>query len=176
MSRHQEVLREITEELIGLDPECSILVMGSAAHGEERSDSDIDILVYFMNEPSLTGELITEKNKKGMMVLPEFRNGVKIDIGWRMISDLKKSVPDGNAGYFYPITIGRLVRDPSGAIAAHIESRRQWLKEHPKIAQAWEAQIAEMKRHKADPSYPLKYNEQDFYRYLSELHKGTDTN
>ena len=167
---HQEVLAEIVAEIIALDAHCSILLRGSVATGEERPDSDIDLFVSFSEEPPNTSPLITSDNRNRMRVLKERRGGIKIDIGWNLIRDLPDHIPDTHHGGFYhAMKEGRILRDPSGALAADHEMRRRWLEAHPWVVEEWERQLVEMKRHKKDRSYPLKYQEQEFYAHLREL-------
>jgi hypothetical protein len=105
-----------------------------------------------------------------MRVLEQRRCGIKIDIGWDLICDLPDHIPDTHHGGFYhALKEGRIIRDPSGALKADHELRRRWLEDRPWIAEEWDSQIIEMKRHKKDPSYPLRFKEQEFYAHLREL-------
>lgn len=45
MDKHQSILDEVVRGVIGFDPVCSILVVGSVGRGDYRPDSDIDMIV-----------------------------------------------------------------------------------------------------------------------------------
>ena len=57
MDKHQSILDEVVQGLIGFDPVCSILVVGSVGRGEYRPDSDIDMIVVSWRCKEMSTEL-----------------------------------------------------------------------------------------------------------------------
>lgn len=149
-----------------MDPDCSILLVGSLARGEEREDSDIDLHVCLSREPEHRNDLIGEHNYQHMHVCTE-RQGIKIDIGWRLLDSLEREWSRPNVHYYF--MIGKSIRDPSGGQARWLDIQRRWLDQRPWLEEIWEHQLQEMSRHKKDPSHPLRFKEQEFYAYLSQL-------
>jgi len=170
MNKHRQVLAAITGELTKLDPGCSILLAGSMASGEEREDSDIDIFVFFSREPDpqCFNDLIAEDNRARWHVYTE-REGIPVDIGWKLLDSLPDHIPDDAEMAPYPVVHWKIMRDPSGKVERWIEAVRHWLDHNAWVKEVWGKQLAEMRRHKRDPSYPLQYDEKEFHAYLRTL-------
>jgi len=131
MREHRQILASVIDEIIAMDPDCSILLVGSLARGEERDDSDIDLHVCMSREPECFNDLIGEHNYEHMHVCTE-RNGVKIDIGWRLLDKLEREwtqpIPVGVHYYFM---VGKCIRDPSGGQTRWLSIQWRWLEERP---------------------------------------------
>ncbi len=168
MNRHRQVLASIINELTAMDPGCSILLGGSLARDEERDDSDIDLVAFLSREPEVLTDLVGEGNRSHMHVFAE-RDGIKIDIGWKLLDSLPEEIPNSTEFVFYPAVRWKVVRDPSGRLGRHLQAIRRWAEGRQWLTELWDQQLEEMRRHKKDASYPIKYKEKEFYAHLREL-------
>ena len=168
MTKHREVLQSIIDELVRMDPRCSISVLGSLARGEEREDSDIDIYVFLSREPDHFGDLIYEENRECMLHRTK-REGIEVDVGWRLLSSLETEVPQEATIVPYYFLVGKVARDPSGALTRWLHLIQQWIDQHAWVAKRWDRQLEEVRRHKSDPSYRLQYSEKEFYAHIRKL-------
>ena len=160
------MLAAVVDELVAMDPDCSILLAGSLARGEEREDSDIDLHVCLSRKPEQFTDLIGEHNYQRWHVCAE-REGIKIDVGWRLLDRLEREW-SGPLVHYYML-VGQSIRDPTGGQARWLAAQRRWLDQRPWLEEVWARQLEEVSRHKKDPSYPLRFNEREFYDYLREL-------
>lgn len=168
MNKHRQVLATIIDELTILDPDCSIILAGSMGRGEEQDGSDIDMFVCFSREPKHFSDLIRENNRNRWHSHTE-REGISIDIGWNLLDSLPDEIPEGTEMVPYVFVRANIVRDPSGKVGRWVKAMRLWLERNRWIEQEWSKQYEEMLRHKKDPSFPLKYDEQEFKVRLKEL-------
>ncbi|MBT3287887.1 MAG: nucleotidyltransferase domain-containing protein [Victivallales bacterium] len=164
---HELVLTKLIDEILGMDPTCSIFAIGSVAAGDPREDSDLDLFVYFAAEPPHFTTHITAENR-GRMRIMGYLDGIKIDIGWRLESTLPTEFPPERAVNWYPLANPRILHDPRGTVKRVLALVHEALDRYPWIAQAWEKQLAEVKRHKLDPSCDLQFDEPGFYRHMAE--------
>ncbi|MEI6071316.1 MAG: nucleotidyltransferase domain-containing protein [Verrucomicrobiae bacterium] len=168
--KHREILTKLIDEIVAFDPDCSILIGGSLSRGEERQDSDIDLHVWLSKEPDpgQFNDLINEDTRAHWHVCTE-RDGVKIDIGWRLFDALLEEIPANVAMVYYPCVLWEIARDPSGKLESHIAAMQRWLDRHPWVVEVWGKQYEDMCRHKKDPSHPLAYTEREWYAHLQGL-------
>lgn len=56
MKKRKEILKKIKEEVLKIEPGSEVILFGSRARGDERKDSDWDILVLVPEEADLKRE------------------------------------------------------------------------------------------------------------------------
>jgi len=121
-------------------PGCGILVAGSVQRGEEREDSDLDLFVVFPGG----GDIRLEHE--------ESAEGVKIDLALFPERGFQREVEEH--GYrFWMFARAEIVHDPTGIARRNQEIALSYFTSHPDVDEAWAEQMAEVRRHKADPSY-----------------------
>ena len=168
MNHHRKILAAILDEIIGLDPDCSIVLGGSMARDEEREDSDIDLFVFLSREPARFTDLIARGNRNRWHTYTK-REGIAIDLGWDLLNSLPDEIPDSKEMVPYAFVRAKIIRDPSGKVGLWVQAMRHWLDRNQWVEEVWSKSYEEMRHHKKDPSYPLKYDEQGFIAHLREL-------
>lgn len=164
MTPHEHALALAVAELAAAAPDCSVLLLGSLASGEQRPDSDIDLIVFFSRPPAHYTDLIPAARRTHA-----WRGGVEIDVGWGLLASLPEVIPDDDCCRWYPYLKARILRDPSGRVARLLALGRAWLTARPWLVAVWEEQLAAMRRHKLDPTQPLQFSETEFKEHLRLL-------
>ncbi len=140
MSVQRDILARMTADLSATYPDCGILVSGSVQRGEERPDSDLDLFVVFAGDGQLglTHEESTE--------------GIKIDVALFPEEAFRCQV-DTEGFNFWMFARAEIVHDPSGIAKRNQDIALAYFRNHPDVDAAWDNQLQEVRRHKADQSY-----------------------
>ena len=171
MSKHQDLLDELTHEIVKADPDCGVVLQGSVADGCERPDSDIDLFVVCSTTNPNLNDYIQSDNR-GNMKAKGPTEGIVVDIGWEYCEALAGTIQKNGAAGWFMFSQGRIVRDPKGLARRCQDAMHAWFKAHPTIAQAWAKQHEDVRRRKTDPSHPLAYPTfHDFFAHVRELQK-----
>ena len=157
MSKHRKALSWIVDDLSVKHPGCGILVSGSVQRGEEKPHSDIDLFVVFDG----TGEirLDRETTSDGLFMdiarFPEKAFRDQVAIQWHK---------------FWMFSRAEIVHDPAGIARRNQTLACGYFKHHPDIDRIWEEQLTEVRRHKADRTYALRYPTwDDFARHIERM-------
>ena len=157
MSKHRKALSSIIDDLSVKHPGCGILVSGSVQRGEETPHSDIDLFVVFEG----TGEIRLDRE-----TAPD---GLYVDIA----RFPEKGFRDQVAGQWYKFWMfsrAEIIHDPAGIARRNQTLARGYFRNHPDIDCAWEEQLTEVRRHKADRTYALRYPTwDDFAGHIERL-------
>jgi hypothetical protein len=138
MSKHRRILPDAIAELGAESPECRIVLHGSVQRGEERSDSDLDLIV------------VQDRGGDRKIDFSRAREGIRLGLTCYGASWLEDSI--GVHPYWYwPFSHAEVHRDPDG-LAKRLQScLRQYFDAHPAVVRAWEAHVEHYLRTKADP-------------------------
>ena len=157
MSVHRDLVARMLPELARRYPGCGVLVAGSVQRGEERPDSDLDLFVVFPGDGAvgLTHERSAE--------------GIKVDVALFPEDALRRDV-ERQWYKFWMFARAEIVHDPEGIAGRNQEVVGSYFRRHPRIDRAWEAQLAEVRRHKADRSHHLAWwSWDDFVRHVEAM-------
>src|SRR6185503_14723479 len=83
VSRQLQALPHLTARCVEAHPDCGIRLQGSVARGQERLDSDIDLIIVVpeggLQRPN---ELLCADNHWSMQLVHDAPTGMKLDINW----------------------------------------------------------------------------------------------
>jgi predicted nucleotidyltransferase len=157
VSIQRDVLARMTTTLARRYPGCGILVAGSVQRGEERPDSDLDLFVVYPGDGTVHLEHETS---------PE---GVKVDVALFPETGFLRQVPE-EWHKFWMFSRAEIVYDPTGIARRNQGVALTYFRRHPDVDAAWERQIEEVRKHKAEPSYLPRYPTWDeFARHVETL-------
>ncbi len=142
MTPQRQILPEVIAAILAEHPECSILLIGSVARGEERPEnSDLDLNLFFPAEPG-ESKWVRPSNRWQLEVVSEHR-GVRLDFAWETFEFLEAHLR--TAGPFWILSSGEVLHDPSGRLAPCLRLAQQWAAAHPEECAKIEAEFRRAK-------------------------------
>ena len=161
MSQHREALPGILEALVARFGRCAILVFGSVQRGAERPDSDLDLIVFYEGD----GDLRVERDAK----FPDV--GVRVDVV--LFPDAAFHRLAAKEWYlFWEFSQAEILHDPTGIARRNQDMIRRQLQSRPDIVSAWEELMAQVRRHKLDPSFEVPLTRPAFEDKLRRIYAG----
>ncbi len=144
-SKQRQILPRVLQDVCDAHPDCGILLWGSVQDGREREGSDLDLFVVIEEEDD-------------QITLDQARrfDGVALDIAWMPASALRKQLHD-EPYLFYGFSQARVLHDPTGIAKQHQDIALAYFRDHQDVADAWEAQAAEVRKHKLKKDHVLAY-------------------
>jgi hypothetical protein len=139
MSEHRRILADVVSELAAESPECRIVLHGSVQRGDERQDSDLDLIV------------IQEQGGDRRIDYSRSHRGIRLGLTRYGASWLEESIA-AQPHWYWPLSRAQVLRDADG-LARRLQSRlRHYFDTHPAVARAWEAHVEHYLRTKSDAS------------------------
>ncbi len=133
---HQEIIKEISEEMKKDKSVIGMVVFGSCSTGKERKNSDIDL------------EIISKTTKKEIVSKKEKRRGIKIDI--EIIP--KKTYLDITNKYPYLwydyLKRHKIIFDKENLVEKVLKNLEKYYEKHPETIKFWRKKLSEMKEAK----------------------------
>ncbi len=142
MTVQQDAVQAITEEFLLASTTTAIVVFGSAAVGEEKPTSDVDI------------EIITSKTVPYTLDQKREVHGVKVDLEIISLADFQRWIREYPYLWYDYLLRHRIIYDPSGVIKNAIESLRDYFSNHPETVAFWEEKLSKMKEAKRNGIHP----------------------
>ena len=139
---HRSIVPEVAELIQTHHPDCSIILIGSVARGEERPDSDLDLNI-FLNDDLVESVWATQTNRWQLQVIRCVRD-VRIDVAWETLDFFETEV--GGPGPFWILSCAEIVRDPSGRVDACLERVKAWTKNNEELCRKMENDFRSFKR------------------------------
>lgn len=151
MSRHRKALPGIVEALVARFDRCGILVFGSVQRGAERPDSDLDLIVIYDGD----GDLRVERDAPFKDV--DFRVDVVLfpEAAFRRLAEREWYL-------FWEFSQAEILHDPSGLARRNQDTIRRAMLSRPDIVRTWEELMAQVRRHKLDPSFQVPLTRAEF--------------
>ncbi len=157
MSIQREIVTRMIGDLPKRFPGCGILVAGSVQRGEERPDSDLDLFIVFPGD----GAVRLEREVS--------REGIKVDLAVFPETGFQREVRQ-QWFKFWMFSRAEIVHDPAGIAKRNQQLALSYFKRHPAIDQAWEVQMSEVRRHKADRKYlPVHPTWDGFAKHIEKM-------
>jgi hypothetical protein len=147
MNRQWDALIRIQPGLCHKYPGCGILVFGSVGRGEERPDSDLDVMVIF-NGP---GELKWDPSA------PIGDPDLNIDLAVFPEVTLQQ-VAKTRWFVFWELSQAKIVHDPTGIAERNQAILRKRFSDHPEIAQVWKEYLTAHGRSKKGESVKQRFS------------------
>lgn len=160
MSVQRNILARLVVQLSNRYPGCGVLVGGSVQRGEERPDSDLDLFVVFPGDGAvhLEHDRSSEGIKVDIALFPEQAFLCEVQSQWYN---------------FWMFSRAEIIHDPTGIAKRNQDSALSYFRQYPEVDRAWERQIAEVRRHKADKSYRLELPTwDDFSKHVRAMVEG----
>ncbi|MDP8252867.1 MAG: nucleotidyltransferase domain-containing protein [Candidatus Kaelpia aquatica] len=175
MSKHQDLLDELTREIVKADPDCGVVLQGSVADGCERQDSDIDVFVVCSTARPNMNDYIQGDNRGNMRAKGPIE-GIIVDIGWEYCESLAGTIQKEGAAGWFMFSQGIITHDPQGLARRCQDAMRAWFEANPTIARAWGKQQRDVRSRKVNPSHPMEYPTfHDFFVHVRELQRQENT-
>ena len=146
MTRQRESLARLVPVLCGKYPGCGILVFGSVGRGEERPDSDLDVMVVHGGEGEL--ELILGS--------PLGEAGLSLDLAVFPEAALLRLAATRWL-VFWEFSQAQIVHDPTGIARRNQARIRERFKARPEAAAVWGELMAAVSRSKRERGVTLPY-------------------
>lgn len=174
MSKHRDILADLTDDIAKADLACGVVLQGSVAEGCEKPDSDIDFFVVCSTDAPKMNAYIQHDNRGNMRMKGPF-DGIPVNIGWEHVDSLVQSIEADGAAAWFMFSRGKILRDPDGLAKRCQDAMHAWFGSNPRVAKAWAKQQEEVRRRKRDPSYAIEYPTfRDFLTHLETLQKQQD--
>ena len=136
MTPQRKLLPYLTQQILLDHPDCSIILIGSVARGEERPEnSDLDLNVFFPSEPD-PSVWISEENRWQLQVKQTIK-GIRIDVAWETLDFLEHEMTTD--GPFWIISCGEVIHDPGNRVARCLQMARKWTEENVELCNELEA-------------------------------------
>lgn len=146
MSRQRDELARIVPELCRMYPGCGVLVFGSVGRGDERLDSDLDVMVVYQGDGDLKwdpGARIAEANLKvDLAIFPEAALRKLSQTRWFVLWEFSQA---------------EIVHDPTGVAERCQAVVRQRMGEHPEVARVWGELMVAVRRSKKETGVSMPY-------------------
>jgi len=144
-SKQRQILPRVIQDVCDKHPNCGVLLWGSVQDEREREGSDLDLFVVIEKEG-------------GQITLDQARrfDGVPLDIAWMPVNALRRQLND-EPYLFYGFSQARILRDPKGIAKQHQDVAQAYFRSHQHVADAWEAQAAEVRKHKLNRDHQLAF-------------------
>ena len=135
MTPQREILPVVTEQILALHPDCSIILIGSVSRAEERPESsDLDLNVFFPTEP--TPSIWIDEENRWQLQVKQTIGGIRIDVAWETLNYLEEHMKTD--GPFWIISCGEIVHDPSKRIEPCLQVARDWTERNAELCQQLE--------------------------------------
>ena len=147
MSIHQRILPGLVEECASIHPDCAVVLIGSVAQGTQRAGSDLDLNLIFPGDqrPQTEHPYVGDDNR-WQLVVKDHVEGIRIDVAWETEQALHEHVTGPQVRGCWPISNGRILRDPLQIAAPLLAIAHQWYVDHPDVREQYERDYAEGKR------------------------------
>ncbi|MGH7145173.1 MAG: nucleotidyltransferase family protein [Planctomycetota bacterium] len=145
-------------------PGCSILLFGSVGRGEERPNSDLDIMVFHAGDGQIAWEpgasLGAPDLNVDLAVFPEDAFNRLVATMWYV---------------FFEFSQAAIVHDPTGLAAKYQTMIREKFAEHPEVRGVWEEVLAAVARRKRGENVAIPHGDREgAERYIRHLLSGAD--
>ncbi|MBW3600004.1 MAG: nucleotidyltransferase domain-containing protein [Planctomycetes bacterium] len=149
MSVHQEIIPHLLEVCISIHDRCGVVLIGSAARGAERADSDIDLNIIFPADeaPLRRSQYVDDDNRWQLKIKDRIR-GVRIDVAWETQRALLDRLHGEDIINCWPFSSGRLLHDPAHIAGPCLQIAKQWYRPHAEVAERYETECAKAKEAK----------------------------
>jgi hypothetical protein len=173
MTKQRQLAERLAAECSVIDPSCSVVAFGSVGRGDERSESDLDLMVLTELSKLISDRLTWDEFRGGEVgdEIPVRVHHGRIDgIG----VDVHSCTPQNRLAVVRDIphiSYGEvlILRDPTGVAGKCKETACAYFAAHPDIAAAFAEQERELLRHKMDAGHDLAFPERDgFLRHVEK--------
>jgi predicted nucleotidyltransferase len=169
VSKHREILEGVVGWIREADPNAGVVLFGSVMGGQERPDSDLDLLVVqdeFREIRFPDSRVVHEE--QGMHLIRGTVEGVRVDLACWSVEALCSEIST-SPYLFYPFTLGTILCDPRRLADGCLQPLRQYMQAAPAVVAAWAHQLEELARHKKNAAQPLQFREWgDFAAHLRQ--------
>jgi predicted nucleotidyltransferase len=157
MSKHREILPEVIT-LLGKEwPECRIVLLGSVQRGEERPDSDLDLIII----RRAGGDRKTDHSR--------IHSEISLCLTFYGAKWLEQSICK-QPYWYYPFAYSEIQRDPDGLANRLQEITKRFFDSHPQVLDAWKNQTRQYLRTRTKPNFKMDYpNWKRFFQHLETL-------
>ena len=147
MSLQQDILPELVEEIRTHHQQCAVVLIGSVARGDERTESDVDLNIFFPDrrDDCYASPFVDDDNRWQLRKKIE-RQGVRIDVAWETYKGLQRRLEGDGPAKCWPFSNSKILHDPLGMIAPCLTVSRLWFDEHPEIASRRQADYVAAKQ------------------------------
>lgn len=132
MSKQQLLLPRLIDTCAAIHQACGVVLIGSVARGDEIADSDIDLNLIFPGDdrPLHVSSYVDEQNR-WQLCHKDTIEGIRIDIAWETEAALHRRLAGDDIVNCWPLSKGKVLRDPANVAGPCVTLARNWFAEHP---------------------------------------------